>query len=150
MNLYHQLWISCCRRSKGFYPPSRCLCWTFHFFPTAVAEQKHVLFLTSESNRGFWSKLELNFCQKWCIFVTFLKYNGIFFRNLLGSNHNLYVLKQNLFHLLNNYVFKPIIICVCSNIFGPTSHHNSIMAKFCFLVLATSCWSPYFLFNYYF
>ena len=53
----------------------------------------------------------------------------LLFWNLFGSNQNLCVLKQNLLHLSNNHVIKPIIMWDRNNIFLPTSPHNSIMAN---------------------
>ena len=55
----------------------------------------------------------------------------LLFWNLFGSNQNLCVLKQNLLHLSNNYVIKPIIMCARNNIFLPTSRCYSMMTKLC-------------------
>ena len=60
--------------------------------------------------------------------VTYLCY---FFGILFGSNEKLCVLKQNLLHLSNNYVIKPIIMCARNNIFLPTSRCYSMMTKLC-------------------
>ena len=42
-------------------------------------------------------------------YVTFLNYQCYFFRNIFGSNQNLRVHKQNVFHLVSNiYVIAPV------------------------------------------
>ena len=63
----------------------------------------------------------------------------LLFWNLFGSNQNLCVLKQNLLHLSNNYVIKPIIMCARNNTFLPTSRCYSVMKKLCCFA-AILCW----------
>ena len=62
-----------------------------------------------------------------CYFSKILCY---IFRNLFGSIPNVCNIVQHLFHLSNNYVVAPIIICAREDIMHWwTSHCDSIMAK---------------------
>jgi hypothetical protein len=74
-----------------------------------------------------WNNLQLR--QRWFLLtrLVHLRRHLRHFFELMST----VTLNKNLFHLSNNYVIIPIVICARDNICWPTSHRDRIKAKLC-------------------